>query len=341
MMTRDRFVAPCSVVLLTALGACWYDVPDVVTDASMLDGTGDAPPADAPAEAQLDAAPDGGCNTDAAFGAPKLIGELASGSFGSYDETYPRMSADERTIFFSIGPPFVVHTATRADAFGTFSPPIPLPGLASTGSDLNITISADGRVALLSGFHSGTNTSAAQLFSAERANADAGFSGPFWEGTTFGASFGDVDPYFFGAGYDFYYAIDAGPDLDIGEAQYIPGCTASPCDGHYNGIGSTGPLNVAKAADRAPAVDPTETLIYFASNRSSDGGAPLPYSRVWTSARGDSQLAWGAPQLVAELATDAVTTNPRPGWLSPNGCRLYLTLHDSTAGHDRIYVASK
>ena len=63
---------------------------------------------------------------------------------------------------------------------------------------------------------------------------------------------------------------------------------------------------------------------------------------IWTSERMSPQDAFGAEVLVPELST---THNERPGWLSPDGCRLYFgsdrPLPPSTVVGWNLHVASR
>ena len=72
--------------------------------------------------------------------------------------------------------------------------------------------------------------------------------------------------------------------------------------------------------------------VFFGSDRPSG----LGQSDVWTARRPALQAAFGQATPVAELNS---ASEDRPAWLSPDGCRLYLT--SDRAGSNDIYVATR
>jgi len=278
---------------------------------------------------------DGSCNPAAAFGTPTILAELAD---PNYDERFPRLSPDERTIYYAFGPPagpFVLFSAARVASTGPFGKGAAIAGLTpASGSDNNITVSPDGLVALLSSNRTqgSVNPNVSQIWSTSRANTSAAFATPVWSNTAFGSQNGDYDPYFVpGAGGLFYSAnvTLSNPAPHIRRGVFNAG-GYSGASGPGFGTGN------AVAEDRAPVVTPDELRIYFASNAGPDGGVQ-PGGRIWTSTRPSSAVAWLAPWIVAELA--GFGTYPQPGWISADGCRLYLTSNKS--GRDAIYLAKR
>jgi len=317
-----------AVAIALAVVACWYDVPDVVTDSGAPEAAADAPSSDAAADADAGAADadDGGCNPDAPFGAPVVIAGLAN---PTYDERYPRLSPDELTIYFAFGPPagpFVLFTASRSSIGAAFGTPAPIAGLTGgSGSDNNITVSPNGLVALMSSTRTQTsvNPNVSQIWSTSRNAPDASFAAPVWSNTTFGTQNGDFDPYFVGSSGLFYYAhLPMNGSIDLSYAVFSGG----------NYTGATGPsianLN-STAEDRSPTLTPDELTIYFSSSRGGTG-------HVWMSNRPSNAVQFQAPWMVSELSS---LGNPRPGWISANNCRLYLTINVS--GNDDIYLAQR
>lgn len=335
---RASFGAVAGASLACTLAGCWFDVPDVASSDPTDSGAADSEAGDArvPADA-TDALVDGGggCNPDAAFGAPLVLPELAN---PNYDERYPRLSPDERTIYYSLGPPggpFVLFFASRAAPTGPFGNAAAIAGLTGGGqSDVNITVSSSGLVALMSSTRTqqSVNPNVSQIWSTLRQNTSSPFAAPIWSNTTFGSQNGDFDPYFVpGAGGHFYYAnLPINGSIDLNDAVFNAGV--------YSGAMSPGfgSLNSA-AEDRAPVVTPDELRIYFASNRGLDGGVLGSGGNVWTSTRPSSAVVWQAPRVVSELA--GFGSYPRPGWISADGCRLYLT--SNKAGSEDVYVATR
>jgi hypothetical protein len=88
-------------------------------------------------------------------------------------------------------------------------------------------------------------------------------------------------------------------------------------------------LNVGDAGTMAPALSGDGLTVYFASNRMST------VRRIWTASRTATTSPFSAPVLV-----DGITpSDPSPGWVSNDGCRLYFSNGGPTNG--RMYVASK
>ncbi len=346
---RRAWRVPLAVVALggssaALANACAYEVPEVVTPLVDSGGTdvivGDGGSTDASdADADADAAT-GTCNPIAPFGTPVLIPELADPNV-TYESREPRLSADELTVYFAFGPQngtFVLFTATRPSMTATFGAKAPIAGLTGgSGSDNNITVSADGLVALLSSNRTqgSVNPNVSQLWSTSRPNASAAFATPVWSNTGFGSQNGDYDPFFIPGAGGLFYSVYA--DLNTGILKIKRSVYAG--NNTYNGASGPGfaPPNAA-ASDRAPVLTPDELRIFYASNAGLDGGVlPPGNGNIWTSARPSSAVGWPPPIAVAELVNFG--TYPRPGWVSANGCRLYLTSNKS--GRNLIYVATR
>ena len=329
-----------------ALAACLYDVPDVGAPAPDVDSGVSGPDVSSTdGSAAKDAggndanvADAGGCNPDAAFGTPALVSELAD---PSYDARYPRLTSDERTIYYAFGPaagPFVLYSATRATTSSPFSGMAPIAGLTgANGSDNNVTVSEDGLVALLSSNRKqgSVNPTVSQIWSTSRANTSAAFSTPLWSNTGFGSQDGDYDPFFVSGGGGLFYlasvSLSAPGIAHIRRATFVNGTYGSASGPDF----STG--NSA-ADDRAPVLTPDELRIYYATNANPSGGVlGGGAGNVWTSSRPSTALQWRPPTVVAELS--GFGTYPKPGWVSADDCRLYLFSNKS--GHDAIYVATR
>lgn len=323
-----------------ALAACAYEVPDVLT--SEGDASGVDAPADVATSVDANDASDaivdaGGCNPQAPFGVPVILAELADPSYAARD---PRLTADERTIHFAFGPPsgpFVLFVATRATSTGPFGKPSPVAGLTpSSGSDNNITVSADGLTALLSSNRTqgSVNPNVSQIWSTTRASTSSSFAAPVWANTGFGSQNGDFDPFFVEGAGGIFYLASAGyptPIVKIRRSVFLGNNTFGDPSGPSFTSGNNG------ADERAPVVTPDELRIYYASNAGLDGGILSAGGNVWTSTRPSTAVAWQKPWVVAEL--QSFGTYPRPGWASADGCRLYLTSNKS--GRDAIYVATR
>jgi WD40-like Beta Propeller Repeat len=72
--------------------------------------------------------------------------------------------------------------------------------------------------------------------------------------------------------------------------------------------------------EQFPTVSPDELVIYWASNR-TDAGARGGFD-VWMATRASTSVPFGSVRNVTEVNS---TTDDFPSWISPDGCRLYLT----------------
>ena len=323
------------------VGACGFEVPDVVQQTNDS-GTSDVTIDDGGLVDARDADADVGlptCNPNAPFAAPVLVAELADPNV-SFESREPRLSADERTIYFSFGPAggtFVLFYASRPSASVPFGAKAAVAGLTGgSGSDNNITLSADGLVALISSNRTSgaNNPKSSQIWSTTRANLSAPFAAPQWAQNKFGSTSDDMDPFFIpDAGGLFYAAHIDYFDQNVVKIKrwtYGGGTTYSAATGP-----AFSPPNAA-AKDRAPVLTPDELRIFYATNAAPDGGV-VAGGNIWTASRPDRAVGWGTPSIVTELA--GFGTYPRPGWVSANGCRLYLTSNKS--GRNLIYLAQR
>ena len=98
-----------------------------------------------------------------AWGAPSEVVAL-----NGFIEESPEISSDGLTIYFvsSRGGDFDVYTATRVDRSSMFSVPVFVPALSSSVIEANLALSADGLVAVVDRFVSGTDR---EMFMVRRA----------------------------------------------------------------------------------------------------------------------------------------------------------------------------
>jgi hypothetical protein len=84
-------------------------------------------------------------------------------------------------------------------------------------------------------------------------------------------------------------------------------------------------------ADEAPVLSGDELTLYFSGTR--PGSAK---SDIYVAHRTGTSEAFGTPARVVELSSAGADA---PGWLSPDGCRLYLS--SSRAGFSDLFVAER
>ncbi len=92
--------------------------------------------------------------------------------------------------------------------------------------------------------------------------------------------------------------------------------------------------SLSSAADESAVIVSADGLTaYVASNRDRDAGY-----FVYVAHRDTAAVDFPTPAIVAELAaTDAGAMHP--GWLSADGCRLYLSMRSGTTGD--LFVATR
>ena len=71
--------------------------------------------------------------------------------------------------------------------------------------------------------------------------------------------------------------------------------------------------------------------MYFTSGRTGSMAQD-----VWTATRATTSTMFGTPVVVSEVSSVA---NDTPRWLSPDGCRLYIS--SDRSGSPRILVSSR
>ncbi|HEY1957422.1 MAG TPA: hypothetical protein VGH28_17505 [Polyangiaceae bacterium] len=294
-----------------AVGGC-ADILGI-DDGIARDGGGDASAVDATSDA-----PKGACNLASPFGTPAPLAALNTSAI----EQHPRLSPDELTVTFQrvvVDAGYDLFTATRASVTASFMPPTPIAELDTPANEADLTVSPDGLRA---------------FFSSDRAGGLGGYD--IWQASRDASSspWGDVAP-----------TANVSSTQTDDTSYYVPGALYFSSTRGSGGAdiyraseqagGFASPLLVAElsssAGDAFPVVTTDELRIYFASTR-ADGGTWQPY----TATRATASAPWDAPTLVTELATFG---NAIPAWISPDGCRLYLS-SDHGGDYD-LYVATK
>jgi hypothetical protein len=281
-------------------------------DGGIGDGD-DAPPAND------DAA---GCSPSRPFSAPLLVPGL--NLLGT--NSTARFSPDELTAYFAnlraadaggTGN-YEIFSATRSGRGAAFGMPATLAGINSaTASDYDPVLTGDGQTlyfgstrtramdhVFISIFNPVTSSfTAPMIIDSISLNADAGA----------GAA-GTLDafqPYVLPDNTALYFGSSRSGTRDI-----------------YRSTRSTAGFSRATAVaelnttsnEQFPTVSPDELVIYWASNR-TDGGARGGVD-VWTATRSATSLPFGNVHNLTEVNS---TGDDYPSWISPDGCRLYLT----------------
>lgn len=296
----------------------------------------DEPPAeetDAGKKSKLDAGtgtPDSGdpgppgCDPNAAFGTPEPLPGPVNSSAGH--ETAPSLTADELTIVFGR----IVGTidgsilmAKRAGFHQPFGEPTPVPGITNDKQNFAPTMTEDGLILYWSVQEvSGLDISSSKIFTARRGDRSSDFSAPeeFLPSSQLRFS-----PFVSRDGTELYFSNYMG-DTNTQIWRSVRGDLAifQPA-AIVNELKATG-------ANGGVAMTPDGLRIYFASDRGPSEGA----NDVYTAARADKGAAWENITKVNELSSPGAD---RPGWISPDGCRLYMG--SDRSGEGALYMASK
>jgi Tol biopolymer transport system component len=281
----------------------------------------------------------GPCNTSAPWGTPLPIIELNSSS----DDWSPRLTSDELTSVFASaragGPGLVsIYVATRAARLVPVDPPVVLPGpVNGTGISVHPSITGDGRTIYYQGKTTPAGTSGPdRIYRATRTNTFSAFGAgtivPELE--PLNANDYDLTPFVGSDGTRVVFASSRDrslPDFDIYEAVMSALGTFDP------------PVRIATVNDN-PSRDDTPVLssdllsLYFTSWRLDPISGDFD---IYRATRSTPSGAFGVPIRLGELAT---TSYEGPGWVSPDGCRMYFLSNrvvDGSTGALDIFVTSK
>jgi len=300
------------------------DVPDAsdAPDAMSLDRPEDLvdamdhPHRDHPSPVPINAV----CDHSKPFEPPVLIDLDAP---GPVRQAYnPWLSRDELTMYFAGAGG--IYVSTRPELSAPFLAPELVPGLgtfvgrpALTGDELTIYFEY-----LPGGF--GT-----RVAYSTRPSVDDPWTAPadFLGGPLSTAA--DGGPFVTVAGDVLYFHSQRAGDLGIFRTEHLDAGWSFPVA--VGGISSP-------YADQNPVVSDDELTIFFASDR-PDPAATGGFD-IWVATRRSPGDDFDPPSLVPELNSIAFEF---PGWLSPDGCRLYFDSSGGlgSGGAEKIYVASR
>jgi Tol biopolymer transport system component len=278
--------------LFPVLAACGQVMPPkLAADA----GTG--------ADAAPDAAPM--CNPATPFAATApLAGFVAN-------QDIVRLSNDERTVVFQDWhADYQIYTATRASVGSAFSGSMSLASVNSPAQETSASLSNDG----LRIFFDSSRAGGTHIYVATRAATTESFGIPELV-TDIMAPTGISDEahtYIRADGRELWFTSArsgsiGGRDLYRAEA---------------NGSGFSAPEQMmaleSTGDEYLPVVSADGLTVYFASNRPGGAGS----FDIWTAHRSTLSDGFGTPVPVRELNT---ASTELPTWLSPDGCRLYMS----------------
>ena len=310
--------------LLTGASDLHVGAPDdeSAPDGSVVDGTVDdarLPQLDGALEASgKDAAADASparCDLAKPFGAPVLVGGIGGGLGGAGSDFGCTLTRDERTIYFSSDRPggsggFDLYTATRANADAPFSAATPMLAVNTADDERHPSITSDG-LALV--FRTSPPGGVGDVLLALRLATLLPFGKPTPVANVNSAQ-EEADPFVTPSGDAIYLARTGG--IFVAARQGLTYGTPTPVQG------------LAGFSD--PTLSDDELTMFVALGV---GGAG---QNIQVATRASKSAAFGAPVDVPALNSTAAD---QPDWLSPDGCRLYLT--SARSGPPRLYVAAR
>lgn len=275
--------------------------------------------------AAADAEPGPACDVTRPWGTPAPLAGVNTNRI----DMSARLSPDELTIYFQSdrdtpsGTTVDLYVATRASIDDGFGAPARLDTVSTADNDGDPSISADG-LTLFAG-RSTAGFTDGDIYVATRATTLGAFGAPALA-TVSQSTTHDNQPFDAGGGLWFTSQRPGGlGGLDIYRAPITGGVLGTPV--------AVTELNTA-SEDWLPMLTADERTVYFGSTR-PDPDAPGLFD-IWTSTRPDTASEFAAPTLVPELSSPF---QDFPSWISPDGCRLYLT--SERLGSPDIYLVER
>ena len=313
-------------------------------DAAMLDASDAQPRAvdsgtdagtDAlPAADAADAAEEPPCDLTSPFGSPALVVGMDLNT--SADEGTPRLAPDELTLYFwsnraasDGGTRPHVYLATRNVASDPFGAPSFLSTVNSAADDASPTVSADGLTLLFESDRlDPPTTSEDALFIATRGSTAGAFLTPSLLQTN-GWPANEKTPYLRPDARVLYFSggsgVLGGQDIERAELE---------SSGSFGAAAAVSEIN-STADDYSPVVDALEQTIFWGSDRTDE--PTLGGFDIFVATRASTSVAYGG---IANAGASVNSTGlDLPGWISPDGCRLYF--ESDRAGSRDLYVAGR
>jgi Tol biopolymer transport system component len=307
------------------------------------DGTSSAdatPSADVNPSSEATPSADAGptCDLTQPFGIPTLLEGTDINT--TANEGTPRLSPDQLTLYFwsdrSTGDSAAIdhlYVATRAHAGDKFSAPLQIASLdPAVVNDDSPTLTMDSLTLVFGSDRESNLNGPDQLFMATRASETEPFVSPTLLANVNQPQYNQDTPYLRPDGKALYFATDdpGGQGLhDIARSPIASGAFALPA--FVESINTP-------AQEFNPCVTPDETTVLWGSNRADlDGHGDYD---VYIALRPSSTQAFTS---IAN-AGDAVNSPylDLPGWISPDGCTLYMESTRADGGGDRdLYVSRR
>jgi hypothetical protein len=290
------------------------------------DGPGgdDGPGSDGGHDANGDAPIVPTCDPKKDFTAPVVLAGISTGA----NEGSARFTDDELTIWFDTdrgdGGPFDLYTATRATTGSAFGPATPIPGVNTALQDFAPSVTSDELTIV---YEQQDKTGVSRLYSATRA-APNGTFGNITALTTINSNDYTANPFLRGNGSELWYVNETAPLLGIDIWR------ATLQAGKY--VGAKVPVVSTNAEELAPVISADGLTLYYGSDATVAGFAGI---NVWVAKRASTAVDFATPSPLTSVSS---ASDEQPTWVSPDGCRLYLSSNrPGGAGKQDVWVASR
>jgi Tol biopolymer transport system component len=279
-----------------------------------------APVDSAPIDGITDVAPVQVCDPATPFGTPVPVAGV--NVTGSYDSTFVP-TLDELTAYFysdrAVAGDYDIYRATRPDLTSAWTV-THISELASTNEEKEPSISPDGKVLAFTS-NRAPNVGGDDLWYATYDGTAFTVVGPIAQ---FETAQTDYHPLFQAAGDQFWFSSNISGVFQIFHASHS-GTT-------FGAASVETELDDNNSNNGAAAPSPDGLTMYFRSDR---GQAAGDYD-IFVARRTLLTDPFGTPTAVGEVNSASLDT---PNWISPDGCRLYLSSSRDDASD--IYVATK
>jgi Tol biopolymer transport system component len=308
-------------VLVVALSGCSFSHGSSPVDAR----GGDAP--EVPRDAPGDTPPANTCHDrwlagTIRFGSPVSLAEVNS----AVDDRDPFLTADERTLYLSSkrGSYGDIWVAKRSAITDPFEAPIEASEFNSTSFESKLSISADGKIAVVGSDRPGS--SGIDVWESIRLAVTDPWPAMNRTNVMMLESIGsDHDPTLSADGQRIYFAPDTpAPQRIVVATRGANGMFGAPV-ALSELSGGTGD------ADPSPA--PDERILVFTSSRPLSGAGN---GDLWYATRASATATFDAPRPVPDVNTMASEGDPH---LSSDGCRIYFARYVTGSDWD-LFVAT-
>lgn len=266
------------------------------------------------------------CDITKDFAAPVPLTSLNTAE----DDGAARLSEDELTVYVNAvrsadGPSYDIFYAERPDLTDSFGPLKRFPSVDNSIDTANDeyapNVSDNGLVLIFERKNLATSNS--DIYTATRTSKQAPF-GPVSSVANLNTADYEANVFIRGDTRELWH-VRKDPTIDIFLATLTPG----------TGYVITKPANInSPDADNSPVITKNGLALYFQSARPIAAGRTD--TNVWVATRSSPMAPFNAPVVVANVNS---TDNEYPGFISADGCRLYISSRRPGLGGEDMYVA--